>query len=63
MNESQPGEPCLLQLQNARQLLHTMSRTNVLPINEPTGNDDQPVRTGEYSHVSFFVYLNIFSCL
>ena len=47
MIESQPAEPCLLQLQNARQLLHSMSRANVVPISEPTGNDDQPARTGE----------------
>lgn len=47
MSESQPAEPCLLQLQNARQLLHSMSRTNTLPTNEPTGNDDQPARTGD----------------
>lgn len=48
MNESQPAEPCLLQLQNARQLLHTMSRTNVLPTNEPTtGTDDQAGRAGQ----------------
>jgi hypothetical protein len=45
-NDSQPSEPCLLQLQNARQLLHSMSRTNILPINEPPLIDDQQLRTG-----------------
>ncbi|CAF2492428.1 unnamed protein product [Rotaria sp. Silwood2] len=44
-NESQLSDPCLLQLQNARQLLHTMSRTNVLPINEQLLIDDQQPRS------------------
>jgi len=45
-NDSQPSEPCLLQLQNARQLLHSMSRTNILPINEQPLIDDQQPRSG-----------------
>ncbi|CAF4637401.1 unnamed protein product [Rotaria sp. Silwood1] len=44
-NESQSSEPCLLQLQNARQLLHSMSRTNILPINEQPLIDDQQPRS------------------
>ncbi len=46
-NDSQPSEPCLLQLQNARQLLHSMSRTNALSTNEqPLIDDQQQPRSG-----------------
>ncbi|CAF0861264.1 unnamed protein product [Adineta ricciae] len=44
-NDSQPAEPCLLQLQNARQLLHSMSRTNTLLNNDQPTSDDQQPRT------------------
>ena len=45
-NDSQPAEPCLLQLQNARQLLHSMSRTNTLLNNDQPISDAQQPRTG-----------------
>jgi hypothetical protein len=56
-NDSQPSEPCLLQLQNARQLLHSMSRTNILPITEQPIIEDQPPRSGLIYLLYFFLYL------
>ncbi|CAF2011176.1 unnamed protein product [Rotaria magnacalcarata] len=44
-NESQSSDPCLLQLQNARQLLHSMSRKQVPPTNEQLSTDDPQPRT------------------
>ncbi|CAF0720912.1 unnamed protein product [Adineta steineri] len=44
-NDLQATEPCLLQLQNARQLLHSMSRTNTLATSEQPLIDDQQPRT------------------
>ena len=47
-SDGQAPESCLSQLQNARQLLHSMSRTAVQGTGDPPIVDEQLLRPGEH---------------